>query len=345
MFKMFKAALAVGAAIIGVRMVAALAKYDTPNKFIEDRELETNNAWPGSDGHHRRSTNASFLTRWSEILRRVFDEIGSDRVLAVAGGVTFYGLLALFPALTAFVSIYGIFADRVTLMDHLAILQPFLPEGAIAIISEQLQRILATPNSSLSLAFVFGFGLALWSANAGMKAMMEALNVAYDETEKRSFLMLNVRSLIFTFLAIAFLTTLVFGIAVIPAVLDFLWLGHITEWVVWAGRWPVICAVLIFSLSVLNRYGPCRKNSKWRWITPGIIVAALGLIGFSLLFSWYAASFGSYNETYGSLGAAIVFMTWMWLSSTIILIGAEIDAEIETQNAKAGANLFSAKRS
>jgi membrane protein len=95
----------------------------------------------------------------------------------------------------------------------------------------------------------------------------------------------------------------------------------------------------MFSLSV-----PCRDNTKWHWITPGLIVATLGLIGFSLLFSWYAANFGSYNVTYGSLGTAIVFMTWMWLSSTIILIGAEIDAEIETQNAKARANLFSAKR-
>ena len=344
MFKLFKAALKVGAAIIGIRMIEALAKYQTSHRFVEDTELETNNAWSGNESPRRLGNNGGFFARWSETLRRVFDEIGTDRVLAVAGGVTFYGLLALFPAITAFVSIYGIFADRATLMDHLAILQSFLPEGAITIISEQLLRILATPNSSLSLAFVFGLGLALWSANAGMKAMMEALNVAYDEAEKRSYLMLNLQSLLFTFLAILFLTTLVFGIAVVPVVLNFLWLGSITEWILWAGRWPIIFCILIFSLSALYRYGPSRANSKWHWITPGSIVAALGLVGFSLMFSWYATNFGSYNETYGSLGAAIVFMTWMWLSSTIILIGAEIDAEIETQYSKTGTNLFSAKR-
>ncbi len=331
MLKFLKVALSFGAAAVGVITISALTKYG--NKFIDDVQPEIEKPLSGRDDHSGRGASAGFFGRWNEILRRVFAELGNDRVLAVAGGVTFYGLLALFPAITAFVSIYGIFADRATVLDHLNLLQSFLPEGAIAIISEQLLRILATPNSSLSLGFIFGFGLALWSANAGMKAIMEALNIAYDATEARSFLMLNLQSLLFTFFAILFLTTLVFGIAIIPAVLDFLWLGQITEWILWAGRWPVIFGILIFSLSVLYRYGPCRSNCKWRWITPGTIVAALGLIGFSLLFSWYAANFGSYNETYGSLGAAIGFMTWMWLSSTIILIGAELDAEIETQTA------------
>ena len=344
MFKLFKAALKVGAAIVGIRMIEALAKYQTSNRFVKETELETDCAWGSNESSLRQGHNTGFFARWREILRRVFDEIGTDRVLAVAGGVTFYGLLALFPAITAFVSIYGIFADRATLMDHLAILQSFLPEGAITIISEQLLRILATPNSSLSLAFVFGLSLALWSANAGMKAMIEALNVAYDEAEKRSYLMLNLQSLLFTFLAILFLTTLVFGISVVPVVLNFLRLGSIAEWLLWAGRWPIIFGILIISLSALYRYGPSRTNSKWHWITPGSFIAALGIIGFSLIFSWYATNFGSYNETYGSLGAAIVFMTWMWLSSTIILIGAEIDAEIETQYSKTGANLFPAKR-
>ena len=323
--RLLKTALATGVAVAAAGLLSALENHGSA-MGRESRDK----APAAPDRERRQGARQTFFTRWKEILGKVVEQVGSDRVLAVAGGVTFYGLLALFPTITAFVSIYGLFADRATVFNHLAVMQSFLPDGAISIISEQLRRILATPNASLGIAFVLGFGIALWSANAGMKAMMEALNIAYGETEKRSFIRLNAQSLAFTLIGIVFLLIMLSGIAVVPVILDFFRLGEVSEWLLWAGRWPAIFAILLLGLSLLYRFGPSCTNAKWQWITPGAAVAAVGLLGFSMVFSWYAANFGSYNETYGSLGAAIGLMTWMWLSATIVLIGAELNSEIAT---------------
>ncbi len=260
--------------------------------------------------------------------------MNEHRLLAVAGGVTFYGLLALFPAIAAIVAIYGLFADIGTINDHLAVLSGFLPSGAIDVIGEQVKRIASKGNTTLGFAFFLGLGLSLWSANSGMKAMFDALNVAYGEEEKRSFVALNLRTLGFTLGAIAFLLLALGAIVVIPAILQLLGLGRFLGWLLWAARWPALVGLIIVGIAILYRYGPSRENAQWRWITPGSILAAVAWMAFSMLFSWYVANFGKYNETYGSLGAAIGFMTWMWLSVTIILIGAELNAEIEHQTAK-----------
>lgn len=271
---------------------------------------------------------------WWDIARRVFDEIGNDRILAVAAGVTFYGLLAVFPAIAALVSLYGLVADRATLGDHITVLSGLLPEGAIQIVSDQVKRITERGDTALGFAFFGGLGISLWSANAGMKAVFDALNVAYNETEKRNFVVLNLWSLAFTAGMVAFVVVALSAVVVIPVVLKYLWLGALVEWIVWAGRWPALLAVALMALAVLYRFGPSRERARWRWLTPGAILAALGGIGSSMLFSWYVANFGSYNETYGSLGAAIGLMTWMWLTSTVVLVGAELNAEIEHQTAK-----------
>ncbi len=271
---------------------------------------------------------------WRDIAWRSFEEMNEHRLLAVAGGVTFYGLLALFPAIAAIVAIYGLFADIGTINDHLAVLSGFLPSGAIDVIGEQVKRIASKGNTTLGFAFFLGLGLSLWSANSGMKAMFDALNVAYGEEEKRSFVALNLRTLGFTLGAIAFLLLALGAIVVIPAILQLLGLGRFLGWLLWAARWPALLGLIIVGIAILYRYGPSRENAQWRWITPGSILAAVAWMAFSMLFSWYVANFGKYNETYGSLGAAIGFMTWMWLSVTIILIGAELNAEIEHQTAK-----------
>ena len=271
---------------------------------------------------------------WWDIMWRVYDEVGKDRILAVAAGVTFYGLLALFPAVGALVALYGIVADPGTINDHLSLVGGMLPGGAMDIITEQVKRITSKPNSTLGLATAFGIAVSLWSANAGMKAIFDALNVAYNETEKRNFFVLNLTSLAFTFGGIVFLLLAMGSVVVVPIVLKFIGLGGAADWLVWLGRWPVLAAVTIGALAVLYRYGPSRDRAQWRWLAPGGILAALGWMVFSMLFSWYVGSFGNYNETYGSLGAAIGFMTWMWLSATIILVGAELNAETEHQTAE-----------
>jgi membrane protein len=269
---------------------------------------------------------------WKDIFWRVYQEIGKDRIVAVAAGVTFYGLLALFPAIAAIVSLYGLFADPSTINEHLAKLSGLLPGGATDIISEQVKRIASKGGGTLGLTFFTGLAISLWSANAGMKAVFDALNVAYGEEEKRGFVMLNLQSLAFTFAMIAFLLLAIGGIVVIPVILKFFWLGKV-EWLISFLRWPVLYLGVLFALACLYRYGPSRDKPQWRWVTWGSAIAgAVWLIG-SMLFSWYVANFGNYNETYGSLGAVIGFMTWMWLSTTIVLIGAEINAEIEHQTA------------
>lgn len=271
---------------------------------------------------------------WKDILWRVYEEFGKDRIMAVAAGVTYYALLAIFPAITALVSIYGLFTDPATIEGHLNALSGVLPGGALAIIGEQVKRISAQGGGTLGFGLIFGLGVSLWSANAGMKAVFDALNVVYDEEEKRSFIALNLQSLAFTLGALLFILIALAAVVVLPILLDFMGLGSGVEWLLSLARWPVLLAGVTLGLALLYRYGPSRDRPEWKWATPGGLVAAvLWLVG-SMLFSWYVANFGSYNETYGSLGAVIGFMTWIWLSSIIVLLGAEINAEIEHQTAK-----------
>ncbi|QFU16932.1 YihY/virulence factor BrkB family protein [Microvirga thermotolerans] len=271
---------------------------------------------------------------WKDILWRTYEEFSDDRLMSVAAGVTYYALLAIFPAIAALVSIYGLFADPATIQDHLNALSGVLPGGAVEIVGEQVKRIASQGGGTLGLSFIIGLAISLWSANAGMKAVFDALNIVYDEEEKRSFIQLNLQSLTFTLAAIAFVLIALAGIVVLPIVLDFVGLGSGTEWLLSLARWPVLLAVVVAGLAVLYRYGPSRDQAEWKWVTPGGIVAAvLWLVG-SMLFSWYVSNFGSYNETYGSLGAVIGFMTWIWLSSIIVLLGAEINAEMEHQTAQ-----------
>jgi membrane protein len=271
---------------------------------------------------------------WKDILWRSYEEMNKDRILAVAAGVTYFGLLALFPAITAFVSLYGLFADAATISDHLAALSGFLPGGATEIIADQVKRINQNSSGTLGFAFFTGLAIALWSANAGMKAMFDALNVAYGEEEKRGFIKLNLISLTFTLGAILFILLAIGAIVVVPILLQFVGLGPVAEWILWLARWPALLLAIVVGLAVLYRYGPSRDQPEWKWITPGSIVAAVVWIVASMLFSWYVSNFANYNETYGSLGAAIGFMTWLWLSTTIVLVGGELNAEIEHQTAK-----------
>ncbi|KMO37574.1 YihY/virulence factor BrkB family protein [Methylobacterium aquaticum] len=270
---------------------------------------------------------------WRDIGLRVFREFSNDRVLLVAAGVTFYAILALFPAIGALVSLYGLIADPETINSQLRNLQAVLPGGALDIIGEQVKRIASKGGGTLGFTAVFGILLSIWSANGGVKAIFDALNIVYGEKEKRNFLWLNLRSLTFTAGALFFVILALVAIVVVPAVLAFLGLGA-TAWYIALLRWPVLLLVVLGSLALLYRYGPSRDTAQWRWVTWGSGLAAVLWLIVSALFSWYVSSFGNYNETYGSLGAAIGFMTWIWISTTVVLLGAEVNAEMEHQTAK-----------
>ena len=271
---------------------------------------------------------ADFRADWKGVLLRVYKKMNDNRLLAVAAGVVFYGLLALFPAVTAFVSFYGLVADPSTIHEHLSLAAGILPQGALDILNEQLTRLTAHRSSALSLGFIGGLLFALWSANAGSKAIMDGLNVAYGETEKRSFVRLNLVALAFTLGAIFAFMLALSAVVLAPIILSHLGLGGRVDALVGAARWPALMALVVFGLTMLYRYGPSLSDPQWTWLFPGNVLAAIAWLAVSALFSWYISSFGNYDATYGSLGGAIGMMTWMWISTIVVLLGAELNAEL-----------------
>ena len=271
------------------------------------------------------------LARWKDILWRTFEGISEDRLLANAAGVVFFGLLAVFPAVTALVSSYGLFADNSTIGANLQALALMLPDGSFQIVQDQVARVLAKGNTALGVTFLFGLALAIWSANAGVKAVIDALNAAYEERETRSFIRLNLLSLGFTTGAIMALILMVSAVVAFPLALDHVGLAPDIQSILGLIRWPLLFAVLWIALALLYRFGPSRPGRPWRWLIVGATVAALLWIAGSALLSRYLSDFADYDATYGSLGAAIGLMMWMWMSASIVLLGAELNSEIERQ--------------
>lgn len=283
---------------------------------------------------HQASTPSEIPPRgWKDILLRVYRNIGEHRVMALAAGVTYYTLLAIFPAIAALVAVYGLFADPSTISAHLDQISGFLPGGALEVVRDQLSRVASQGGRTLGLTFLISLAVSVWSANAAMKSLFDTLNIVYSENEKRGLIKLNAVSLAFTAAGILFILVAIAAVVVLPVALKYVGLSNVTDMLVRIGRWPVLFAVVTFVLALIYRYGPSRRTPQWRWITWGSAFAAIGWLVASLLFSWYAANFGNFNKTYGSLGAVIGFMIWIWISVIVILIGAELDAEMEHQTA------------
>ena len=274
------------------------------------------------------------LAGWKDILWRTYQQIGDDRLLATAAGVVFFGLLAVFPAITALVSSYGLFADASTIGANLQTMAVMLPQGSFQIVQDQIGRVLSKGDTTLGATFLFGLGLAIWSANAGVKAVIEALNVVYGEREKRGFFRLNLMSLALTTAGIIALMLMVSAVVALPLALDHLDLTAQSKTVVGWLRWPMLFLGLLLALAVLYRFGPSRRAARWEWLSVGTLAAASLWIAGSSLLSWYLSNFGNYDATYGSLGAAIGLMMWMWMSAIIVLCGAELNSEIEHQTAR-----------
>lgn len=270
---------------------------------------------------------------WKDIAMRTYRDMNENRIPLVSAGVTFFTLLAIFPAVAALVSCYGLVANASTINDQIASLQGIMPQGALDIIGDQVKRLNEKGDVTLGFSLIIGIALSVWSANGGVKHVFDALNLVYNEREKRNFVVLNLISLGFTAGALLFLILALFAVVVLPVVFKFIGIGG-DAWLIALLRWPALLLAVLGGLSVLYRYGPSRDAPRWRWVTPGSAVAALLWLGGSLLFSWYVSSFGSYNQTYGSLGAAIGFMTWIWISLMIVLMGAQLNAEMEHQTAE-----------
>jgi membrane protein len=268
---------------------------------------------------------------WLDIVKRTQKEIKADNVTLIAAGVAFYAMLAIFPALIAVVTIYGLVAEPADVQRQVESFAESMPPGAGDLLTAQLKQIVETSQRSLSIALVISVAAALWSASAGTQSLMKGLNIIYDEEESRGFVKLRGLALLLTIGAIVVVLGALALIAVLPAVLREIGLGRAGELAVSIGRWPALIILVAAALAVLYRLGPDRANPRFRWMSWGALVAVVLWIAVSAGFSFYVSNFGSYGQTYGSLGAVIVLLLWLWLSALAALIGAELDAEIERE--------------
>lgn len=268
---------------------------------------------------------------WRQVLLRVKDEIGNDNLSIVAAGVSFFALLAIFPGLAALVMIYGLVADPTQVTEQLAPLRSLMPEGAYAILETQLTALASKQSVTMGLGLIFSVGLAIWSSAKGVKSLFMALNIAYEEREDRGFIGLNLTALAFTAGAVIFVIAAIGLIAGLPAAFALIDIAGIMETLALWLRWPLIAVMAILALAILYRWGPSRAPARFRWITPGAVVATLLWLAGSLAFSFYVENFGSYNETYGSLGAVIILLMWFYVSAYCVCLGAELNGELEHQ--------------
>ena len=310
------------------------APLGTQRSADEPHVLQEVRATEAGRGRHADEPTRIPWRGWKDILWRTWEQISADRLFLIAAGVVFYALLATVPAITALVSFYGIFTPASTINSQLSFLADIMPAGAYGLISEQVVRIASKSDGKLTFAFIAGLGVALWSANAGVKAIFDALNIVYDEDEKRGIVKLNATSLMFTLGAILLLLLAIGAVVVLPLVLAFVGFADGSKSWLPLLRWPALFVVVMLGLALLYRFGPSRRQAKWRWVSVGSVFATLAWLAVSVAFSWYLSKFADYNATYGSLGAVIGLMMWMWISGSVILVGAELNSEIEHQTAR-----------
>lgn len=269
---------------------------------------------------------------WRDILLRVKTNLTKNHVSIVAAGVAFFGLLAVFPAITALISIAGLILDPATIEAQLASMAGLLPSAAAEIIKSQAAQVASGAGTGLGLAALGGILVALYSASKGTKSLMEGMNIAYEEEEDRSFIGLNIVALALTLFLIVGLIAAIVALLAAPAVIAAIGLPPQVQEIVTFARWPLLAVFAILGLAVIYRYGPSRRTPAWRWVSMGAVVATvvwlLGSFGFSL----YVSNFGVYNETYGTLAGLIILLVWLWLSGFIVLLGAELNSEIERQS-------------
>ena len=305
---------------------------------MADQRLEDRQHHGGTeaDSRGRKADRPSAIPKrgWLDIAKRVKAEAKDDNLSLLAGGVAFFAMLSLVPALVALVSFYGLFADPSDVERQARDLTKALPEDARNLIVQQLRDVVGSSGAGLGLAAIAGLALALWSASAAVKHLIEAVNATYGEKETRGFLKLRGLSLALAIGATMFLVGAVALIAIVPAALGDSGMADGLRIFLNVLRWPLLLTGMIVALAIVYKLGPDRDNPKSRWVSLGAVVAAVGWLFASLLFSVYAANFGSYNETYGSLGAVIVLMLWLYLTALLVLIGSELNAEMEHQTAR-----------
>jgi membrane protein len=292
-------------------------------------------ARPGSDRGREAERPQDIPARgYKDVLWRAWSGIGEKNLFLVAGGVTYSMLLALFPGLLALVSLYGLFFDRSQVEKQVAAMSGMLPQAAQKLISDELQQIVSSSHGALGFGAIVGLLFALWSASRGMSGLMSALDIAYGQEEKRGFFKFNLVAIALTLGLLLVGLIAIALVAGLPAIVVSISSTSWFKWVVLIGEWPVLMIVVMSALAILYRFAPDRHPPKWKWLTPGAATATVLWIVGSIAFSVYVSNFANYNATYGSLGAVVVLLTWLYLTSLVVLLGAEINAEIERQTRK-----------
>ena len=268
------------------------------------------------------------------MLGRVYVNIGRHHLSVVAAGVAFFGVLAIFPALAALVGLYGLIADPADVMANLDDLRPLLPPDAYSLIESQLQALLAVPQQRLGFAFIIAMLLALWSARAGVSTLVEGLNIVYREIDTRNIILEFLASLALTALLLVIACIALLATVALPTALQFLDLGRLGTWLAALGPLVILGFAVVFVIGALYRYGPHREMARKRWVSLGAVAASVAWVLVSILLSFYIANFANFNKTYGSLGAIAALMFWFYVSAFVVLLGAELNAEMELQTAR-----------
>ena len=297
---------------------------------ITEAEIAANDPY----GRHARVPGAISRRGWWLVLKRVWQQNNEDNLGVVAAGCAFYTLLAIFPAMTAFVAIYGIWFNPADVERQLSTVSSLLPPAAFSLINDRLVALTSAGTARLGWGAALGLIIALYSATAGTKSLFAALNIVYDEREKRTFVAFNLQSLVFTLGSILGLVVALALVVVLPAALNFMGFGIVTDLIIRLIRWLLLTGLVMLSLSLLYRFGPSRRGAKWQWINPGAVLGTVLWLAASGAFSFYVTAFASYDKTYGSLGAVVVLMLWLWVSAYAVLLGGELNSELELQVVK-----------
>lgn len=279
---------------------------------------------PGADGAYPTGVPTP---GWKAIARRTKEQLTSDAVSVLAGGVAFYSVLALFPAMVALLSVYGLVSDPADVTRQVDELSVGLPDEVRALIVDQLRAVSSSSGRSLSVGLVVSVLAAVWAASKGMKALIDAINVAYGEHETRGFFKLRLLAYGFTVGGVLLVVMTVAAITVLPGFGEHMGpVGRVTATIL---RWPILAAVMLLGLSTIYRFAPSREHPRWDWVSPGSLTAAVLWVAGSVLFAVYVNNFGNYNDTYGSIGAVVVLMLWLYLTAFVVLLGAELNGEAQ----------------
>lgn len=269
------------------------------------------------------------FTGWKKSLLGVNDQVAQNNTSIVSAGVAFYAFLAIFPAMVALISIYGLATNPEQLQAQLQQLASLMPSEAYEILEARISNLMDTPNNSLSWSTVIGILVALWSSNKGTKSLFTGVDMAYDSEKSRGFIKQNALTLLFTFGSIVLLVLSLTLIVGFPAFINQFGLPQQIETVISWSRWLLLALVAVFFVSVLYKTAPFRPMPQNKWVLPGAIIATVFWLIASWGFSFYVSNFGSYGEMYGSISAVVVLLMWLFLTSFIIILGAELNSEIE----------------